>query len=202
MNRSRVAMTLLLLSGLMALPACGSSTKHTATTARPASLSVPASVRIGGYTQVFATPLPANEAQASVIESFREAQVLWTRSLVAWRLVAPVTRYVTGVARTRLSASVARGKQYGVVPTGGDRLFMARVTALSGRSATVTTCDDGSKFREAFASTGQIDPAFTAKPDQAYLFETWHLVEAAGHWAINTFTVAELPDKSAGHCQP
>jgi hypothetical protein len=186
----------------MAMSACSSSPKSTATTASPASVSVPASVRISGYTQVFATPLPASAAQAVVIESFREAEVLWTRSQIAWRLVAPATQYITGVARSHLSASVARGKQEGVIPAGGDRLFMTRVTAINGRSATVTTCDDGTKFREKDASTGQIDPAFTGKPDQDYLFETWHLVGMSGHWAISTFTVAELPDKSADHCQP
>jgi hypothetical protein len=95
MNRSRIVPTLLLLSPLLALTACGSapaSTPSTASTAKAAVVSVPASVRMGGFTQMFATALPASPAQRSIIESFREAQVLWSRSTIAWRLVAPVTR--------------------------------------------------------------------------------------------------------------
>jgi hypothetical protein len=160
------------------------------------------SVRIGPYTEVFATPLPANPAQAKVMKGFRQAQVLWNQSVSAWRLVAPVTDYVTGDALTHLIAAVTAGKQQDLVPAGTDRLFMTRVTGLTGRSATVTTCDDGSKFEEENPRTGAVDAAYAPQPDQAYLFETWHMVQLSGHWAITAFSLANLPNPSAAPCQP
>jgi hypothetical protein len=207
MKRSGVATLLILLPGLMALCACGSghpaSTKSTAGAVSRPAISVPATVPIGAsFTQVFATALPANAAQADVIEGFREAEVLWTRSEIAGRLVAPVTEYVTGAARTNLNDALAGLKAHGVVPAGEDRLFMTRVTAVSARSATVTTCDDGSKFREAFASTGKIDSEFTAPEDQDYIFEIWRMAQVSGHWAITSFSLAFLPSASAKPCQP
>jgi hypothetical protein len=66
----------------------------------------------------------------------------------------------------------------------------------------VTTCDDGSKFQEAFASTGQIDSAFTAPEDQDYISEIWRMALVSGHWAITSFSLAFLPDASAKPCQP
>jgi len=198
MNRS--GMAALLLAGLAVLPACGSG--HPASTARPAASQGPESVRIGPFTQVFATALPAGTAQAGVIESFREAQILWTRSDRAWRLVAPVIAYVTGPARVNLSRSVANDKAAGLVPAGTDRMFMTRVTAVNGGTATVTTCDNDSKFREVNPRTGKPDPAMTVPPDQSYLFETWHMARVSGHWAITSFSVAQLPDPRADPCQP
>jgi hypothetical protein len=207
MKRSGVATLLVLLSGLVALSACGSGhsagTKSTASSVRRPAISVPATVRIGtSFTQVFATALPANAAQADVIEGFREGQVSWTRSEIAWRLVAPTTEYVAGSALGHLNDAIAALKARGIVPTGQDRLFMTRVTAVKGRSATVTTCDDGSKFREAFASTGQVDSVFTAPADQDYISEVWSMAEVSGRWAIVSFSLALLPDASARPCQP
>src|SRR5690348_12082737 len=37
-------------------------------------------VRIGRFTQVFDAPLPADPAQASVVEGFRTAMNLWVKS--------------------------------------------------------------------------------------------------------------------------
>jgi hypothetical protein len=55
-------------------------------------------VRIGRYTQVFDAPLPADPAQASVVEGFRTAMTLWIKSQENMTLMPPVTAYVTGTA--------------------------------------------------------------------------------------------------------
>jgi len=177
----------LCISGLLVLSACDSSksasaagdTKAAASaTSSPAASGTPESVRIGPYTQVFATLLPTNPAQAKVMEGFREAQILWEKSDNAWHLVAPVTDYVTGHALTHL------------------------VAGITGRKATVTTCDDGSKFKEENPRTGQVNAAYVPRPDQAYIFETWRMVQLSGHWAITDFSLATLPDPRAEPCQP
>jgi len=66
----------------------------------------------------------------------------------------------------------------------------------------VTTCDDGSKFREVFAGTGQTDSAFTAPADQDYISGGWSMAQVSGRWAIVSFSLAFLPDASAQPCQP
>ena len=144
------------------------------------------SVRLGTYTQMFASPLPANPAQAKVIEGFREGQILWIKSDLAWHLISPVTDYVTGRARRDLVAAVTAGKERDRVPTGTDRFFQTRVTVMTGGTATIATCDDGSEFREKNPRTGQIDPLYTAKPDRAYIFETWRMVQRSGTGLLKT----------------
>jgi hypothetical protein len=136
------------------------------------------------------------------VEGFRQAQILWDESGTAQHLVAPVKDYVTGEALTHLLAAIAATKARDLVPAGTDRFFKTRVTALTGRSATVSTCEDGSKFREKNLRTGRIDTQFTASPDQAYLFEIWQMVQLSGHWAITAFSLATLPDPRARPCQP
>lgn len=186
----------LFISGLLAVSACSSATSG------GAQGSSTETVRIGSYTQVFATALPAGHAQAKVISEFRKGQVLWERSNRAWRLVAPVTTYVTGRALADLSAAVAAGKQRHLVPAGTDRFFRTRVTALTATTATIATCDDGSKFREKDQRTGHVDQASAPKPSQSYLYETWHMVRRSGHWAISAFTLSMLPSPAARACQP
>jgi archaellum component FlaF (FlaF/FlaG flagellin family) len=146
--------------------------------------------------------VPTNPAQASVIEGFREAEVLWNKSEQAWRLVAPVTRFVIGDALSHLNAAIANDKQQGIVIVGTDEFFMTKVTNLSASSATVTTCDNGSKITGMKKATGQIDNAYAASPDQAYLLETWNMVQNSGNWAISSFSVISLPDRRAQPCQP
>lgn len=160
------------------------------------------SVQLGPYTQVFASPLPANPAQAKIIEGFRESQILWMKSDIAMSLVPPVTNYVTDHALTDLIAAVTAGKARNRVPAGTDRFFLTRVTATTGRSATVATCDDGSKFREENPRTREIDAAYTPKPGKAYVFETWHMVQRSGDWAISDFSIVPLPNPRAAVCQP
>lgn len=191
------AFTALVLSGLLLLPACSSD--------KPASHSavrVGGVVHVGPYTQVFASPLPANPAQAGVVEGFREAQVLWLKSENAQHLVAPVREYVTGQALTHLTSAMNANKARNLVLAGVDRFFVTRVTAIRGRNATLTTCDDGSKFKEENRRTGKVNLAFVPTPGQAYVFETWRMVQLRGHWAITAFSAAALPSRSAEPCQP
>jgi hypothetical protein len=195
MSRFRVFMALA-LSGVLTLSACSSAAPVGSTS------SVPASVHFGRYTQEFASPLPASSVRAAVVEGFREGQVLWTKSEIAWHLVAPVRSYVTGQALTHLIAAVKAGKADDVAPAGTDRLFMTRVTAVAGRNATVATCDDGSSFEQENPRTGKIDASLVALPQQDYIFETWRMVQLGGHWAITAFSLAFLPSRSALACQP
>src|SRR5215469_13010782 len=115
-------------------------------TASVAPGSTPATVQIGLYKQEFAGPVPFNPAQASVIDGFRQAEVLWNKSEQAWQLVAPVTEFIVGDALSHLSKAIAVDKQQGIVVVGTDEFFMTTVTSLSATSATVTTCDNGSKI--------------------------------------------------------
>ena len=196
MSRHRALMALV-VSGLLMLSACSSG--------KPAGHSadrVGGVVHLGRDTQVFASPLPANPAEAGVVEGFREGWVLWDKSQSARRLVPPVADYVTGQALVHLTASVKNGQAHDVVPAGVDRFFMTRVTAITGRNAVVATCDDGSKFREESPRTGKVDTSFLAPPGQQYLFETWRMVRLSGHWAITALSLAFLPSPSAEPCQP
>jgi hypothetical protein len=191
------AFAALMLSGLLLLSACGSG----APASRPA-VRVSSVVHIGPYTQVFASPLPANPAQAGVVESFREGQVLWDKSENAQHLVPPVRDYVTGQALTHLTSAMKANKAHGLVPAGLDRFFMTRVTSIRGRNATLVTCDDGSKFKQVNPRTGKVNLAFEPTPGQSYLFETWRMAQLSGHWAIAALSVASLPSRSAEPCQP
>ncbi len=196
MNR-HVAFAALGLSGTLLLPACSSGGP-----AGHGAVRVGSVVHIGPYTEEFASPLPANPAQAGVVEGFREGQILWDKSGYAWRLVAPVREYVTGQALTHLEAAVKAGKAGDVVPAGTDRFFMTRVTAITGRNAVLATCDDGSRFKEVNPHTGKVDVSFLPLPGQEYLFGTWRMVRLGGHWAISAFSLALLPSRSAEPCQP
>ena len=89
-----------------------------------------------------------------------------------------------------------------LVPAGADRFFLTRVTAIAGSRATLTTCDDGSKFKEENPRTGKVDARFLPSPGQAYVFETWRMVRLSGHWAITALSVATLPSRTAEPCQP
>jgi len=208
------------VSGVLVLSACGASKPSQATApsstspaARPTAASPAAasptvgssqaaSTRIGPYTQIFTTPLPASPAKAKVIHGFEMAEILWAKSEYAWHPVPPVTKYVTGQALTHLMAATSSLKANDVVPAGTDRLFMTSVTALTSTTATVTTCDDGSKYAAENPVTGKINPAYSPSANQKYLFETWHMVLLSGRWAISSFTLATLPSASAQHCQP
>jgi hypothetical protein len=158
---------------------------------------------VGRLTEIFETPLPADSAQASVIEGFRAGEILWDTSQEEQKLVSPVTRDVTGAALTALKVTLTRELIPGqIVPAGIDRNFKTRVTALSGASATVTTCDDGSKFYEVNPRTGVVNTAFNATPDQDYIFVTWQMTRLDGHWAVSEVSPVYLPNALAKPCQP
>ena len=219
LNRSCISASLV-VSGVLVLSACGASkpaqttapsstspaagpTATNPTAASPAGGgSVAASTRIGPYTQIFATPLPTSPAKARVIRRFEMAEILWARSEYAGHRVPPVTKYVTGQALTHLMTAMSSLKANEVVPAGTDRLFMTSVTALTSTTATVITCDDGSKYAAENAVSGKADPAYSPSANEKYLFETWHMVLLSGRWAISSFTLDTLPSASAQHCQP
>ncbi len=159
-------------------------------------------IRIGRSTQIFDTSLPAEPAQASVVEGFRTAMILWDKSQENLTLVSPVTAYVTGGALRNLKASLAGAKTGDVVPGGVDRFFKTRVAVISGTSATITTCDDGSKFEEVNPGTGVPDPAYSTPANQQYASETWQMIRLGGHWAISVISAVTLPDSRAKPCQP
>jgi len=185
-------------SGLLALSACGSGELSPAASSKPTGVSAK-TYRIGPYTVVFATPLPADIAQAGVVEGFRQAQVVWDRSEYAWRMPANVRRYVTGHALVNLVDAVAASRKDHLIPAGTDRLFLTRVTRIRGGTATITTCDDASKFHEEDVHTGAES---TQPPAQAYLFEIWQMVKHSGRWAIAAFSYALRPSPRAAPCQP
>jgi hypothetical protein len=185
------------LAGLLALSACSSGGP-----AGYAGVRVASVVHVGRYTQEFASPLPAGPAQAAVVEGFREGQVLWEKSENALRLAPSVRNYVTGKALTNLAGAIKAYKIRDDIPAGTDRLFRTRVTAISGHTATLTTCDDGSRFEQANPHTGKVDPLMAPTPGQGYLFETWRMVRVGGHWAIGGFSLANLPASAAEQCQP
>jgi hypothetical protein len=63
----------------------------------------------------------------------------------------------------------------------------------------VTTCDDGSKLKYENRKTGA---TITIPLDQAYVFETWHMVKLSGHWGVTAFSFATPPNPGAAPCQP
>lgn len=202
----------LAMCALLTLTACGSGRPAAAAerTAGPAPAGTPRlaaggqeTIRIGPYTQVWDGPLPADPARAAVISDFRAGQILWARSNEALRPVAPILGYLTGVARRDFFAALAAGRARQIVPAGRERYFLTRVTALTGTAATVTTCDDGSRYRAQNPRTGQVNPAYSPQSKaQAYVFMAWHLVRQSGRWVMASFSVATLPDRRALPCQP
>jgi hypothetical protein len=185
-------------SGLVLLAGSASSLAATDNAAG----SSPTKVHVGRFTEEFAGSVPANPAQARVIDGFREAEVLWDKSEVASSLVPPVTQFVIGVALSHLNRALAFDKQQGLIIGGTDEFFMTRVSRVSANSATVTTCDNGSKVTGVYVATGKVDSAMNAPADQAYMFETWNMARHSGHWAISSFTLTSLPSARAKPCQP
>jgi hypothetical protein len=156
-------------------------------------------VRIGRYTQVFATPLPANPAQAKVIAGFREALTLEGRADHTRHLGAPVRAYVTGQALTGLTAAVTGYRARHLVPVGAERYFLMHVSGITGGTAVVTTCDDASKTKLVDPQTGA---TYTMPLDQAYAFEAWHMVKLSRHWGVTAFSFAMPPSPRAAPCLP
>lgn len=172
-------------------------------TPTPSTASSTYSVRTGLLTEEFATPLPTDPAQAQVVAGFREGLILWNKSQENFGLIAPVTSYVTGSALNNLKRTLTNEAQTEDVPAGVDRLFRTQVTALSATAATITTCDDGSKYVERNPRTGVVDPSFEHLPaDEAYVFETWGMTRLDGHWAIKSITATPPGSPAAKSCLP
>jgi hypothetical protein len=200
MARFGIVIPLFVASGLL-VSACGPAGSTPAQQSTPAQVTTQ-TVHLGRFTQVFDTPLPADPAQARVVGDFRTALVLWDKSTAAFKLVPPIAAYVTGKAVHNLASAVAVDKVHDAVPSGLDRFFKTRATVHSATSATVTTCDDASKFEFVHPANGMPDPYFSMPPNQQYLFETWQMVKLSGHWAISAISLATLPDSRATPCQP
>ena len=212
----RHAPLLLALPALVAVSACTHASSRPASSGRAAppssSSAAPAptatgpatySVRTGLLTEEFTTPLPTDPAQAQVVAGFREGMTLWNKSQENFGLVAPVTSYVTGSALAGLKKSITVFGQMEEVPAGVDRLFRTQVTALSSTAATITTCDDGSKFVEQNPRTGAVDPSFEHQPaDEVYAFETWGMTRLDGRWAITSITPASPGSPAEKSCLP
>jgi hypothetical protein len=205
-----VACLTLAAAGLIALCSCssgqpsptGASGGSPAVSAGSTSNggAVPASVRISGhYTEEFSTPVPADAAQAKVIEGFRESQVVWDQSTVALRLVGATPAYVTGSALTLLHTVLQSYAKNDITPVGTDRLFDTKITSLTADRATVTSCDDGSAFNVADRKTGQTKPP--APVSYQYDFIVATMVPTAGHWALNSVKPVVAPDARAKACQ-
>lgn len=162
----------------------------------------PESVRMGNFTQAFASALPADPSRAIVVQRFREGLVLWDRSQTAFRLVTPVRDYVTGQALSNLVRALRNDQARDVVPAGTDRLFMTQVASIGRSQAVISTCDDGSRFRFQNPHTGRVDQAMAAQPQQEYISETFRMGVLHGHWAITGLSVTTLPSQGAERCQP
>ena len=201
MGRGSVIIVGVMVCGLLAA-GCGSGSPAPAP-AKVATVTTE-TVQVGRFTEIFATPLPAGPAQASVIEGFRAGLILWDKTQEDEKLVPPVTSDVIGAALTNLKETLTRDSTpaQAVIPAGTDRIFETRVTVLTGASATVSTCDDGSKFEQVFATTGVPDPAYSAAADQDYIFITWQMTRLNGRWAISRVTPVSLPNALAKPCQP
>ena len=196
MGRVGVVISGLVICGLMS--GCGSS-------GSPATAKISTeSVQVGRLTEIFDGPFPTDSARVNVIEGFRAGLIVWDKSQEEQKLVSPVTSDVTGAALNNLKETLTRALTPGqqIVPAGVDRNFKTQVTALSGASATVTTCDDGSKFDEVNPTTGVVNQADSATANGEYILVTWQMTRLDGHWAISGVAVASLPNAKAKPCQP
>lgn len=203
------------VSGLIALSSCSSgqpapaASKVSATSphlagpagspstspAGEAPVSVPISSR---YSEVFATPLPADPAQAAVISGFRQSQILWDQSTVALRVVGSTKEYVTGKALTSLHTVLQAFTKNNLVPIGVDRLFDTKITSLTADGAIVTSCDDGTGYNVADRTTGQ--PAPPAPASQEYAFAVFTMRLVGGRWAVSSVTAVTFPDQRVKAC--
>lgn len=186
-----------------AQPSSAQASPRPATATTPVSGASTSSVQVGLLTEWFDTPLPSDQAQAAVVEDFRQGFLLYDKSQEKLALVAPVTSWVTGSALTDLNKSLTALSQEQLVPAGVDRLFRTRVTAVSGSGATITTCDDASKYNEQDPRTHVVNPSSVNLPlSEEYIFITWGLTRADGHWAINSITIAPASSATSKSCLP
>jgi hypothetical protein len=166
-------------------------------------VTAPNTVQIGKFTEEFTTPLPTNSAELKVAADFREAMVLWDLSQEKRALVPPVTSYITSNMLATLKQTLTTFKKQNEIPAGTDRFFKTTVVAVTSPTATVTSCDDGSKYTEINSVTGVVDPAFVNVPlDQQYIFVTWNMTLRAGHWSLASISALTPPAAAAKQCLP
>jgi hypothetical protein len=195
-----------LIAGLVlcvAVTACGSSNTVALKNTKPSGTRVSTeTVHVGRLTEIFDTSLPSDAASRAVVLGFRSDMILWDKSDESLALMSPASSFVTGSALSKLKLGIAEASASDVIPSGTDRFFKTSVSSLSGASATVTTCDDGSKFEDVNQDTGVPDPSWSAPADQQYIFVTWQMARVGGRWLLSTVTVATLPSPLAKPCQP
>jgi hypothetical protein len=219
--RGRSAFLLFVLASVISVAACGSadsgggshaSGASSGSTAAPTpSISAPpgtvvtgpSTVRMGRFTEIFGTPLPSDPAEVKVAADFREAMVLWDVSQEKRALVPPVTSYVTGAALTTLKTTLTTFNKQNLIPAGTDRLFKTDIVAVTNPAATITSCDDGSKFTEINPVTHAVDPSFVNMSlDDQYAYVTWDMSLRAGHWAFTSIAALSSPVGAAKQCLP
>jgi len=179
----------------MKAPGAGTERQPPSTVSAP-----PGRVTLGPYTQVFATAMPADPAQAAVIADFRTATILWDQSGEELAMVPPVRSYVTGSAVSNLERFLSAEAEEHFVLVGTDTLFRTRATISGDTDAAVTTCDDSSKATTRDTRTGAV--ASMPPLSKQYAISTWGMTRIAGHWAISSVQVATLPAAAARTCQP
>lgn len=214
--RGRFVFPLVAIAVLPLTAACGSggspaSGGPAATRAPAPSISAPPGsvvagpgiVRMGRFTEIFSTPLPSSAAETKVAADFREAMVLWDLSQEKRTLVPPVGSYVTGDALAILKKTLSAFKKQDLIPAGTDILFKTTVVAVTSPTATVTSCDDGSKYTEINPDTGAVDPSFANIPrDEQYPYVTWDMTLRAGHWTLSSVSALNAPAAAAKQCLP
>jgi hypothetical protein len=213
MLRSAAIVSACAAGSLLALTSCSSG--HPARSADSGANSQPQRTRSAGspspsnqapltiriyshYVEVFATPLPADRAKAAVISGFRQSQVLWDKSTVALHLVGVTRDYVTGRALTTLKTLLRTFTKNNIIPVGADRYFDTKITSLTADSATVTSCDDGTRYNVANRTTGQREPP--APASKQYAFAIFTMSRVGGRWATSSVSGVGYPDKRVKAC--
>jgi hypothetical protein len=133
-----------------------------------------------------------------VITGFRNSQILWDQSSVALRVVGTTKEYVTGSALTLLYKVLQNLTKNNIVPVGIDRLFDTKITSLMADSATVTSCDDGTRYNVADRTSGQT--MAPAPSSQQYTFVVFTMRPVNGRWAISSVAVSSFPDQRVKAC--
>jgi hypothetical protein len=185
----------LVASGLIALTACSSGSPSPGATGGP-----PLTVHVSSkYTEEFATPVPAGSTQAAVISGWRESQVIWDQATITLHKPATTTEYITKNALGTLDKAVQGLTEANLVPVGTDRFFDTKITSMATNSATVTSCDDGSRYEMDDRTTGKQQSPTPLSQD--YLYVVFDMIPLDGRWALSSLTVVENPDKRAKACE-
>jgi hypothetical protein len=204
------ALAVLALSALVPVAACSSGTPSsgevthapsagTSGQSAPAVSAPPSTITFGPFTEDFATALPSDPAQLKVIADWREAMIFWDKSSEDEAMESPVSSYATGSAVNTLKGVLSNEASRHFIPAGVDTLFSTRATVAGNNHATVVSCDDGSQYTIKDTQTGTVSTP--APPNEDYVQVTWEMTMVAGHWAMSSVTVVDLPAAAAKSCQ-